>query len=128
VLFGKFAEAWVKERPGLRPNTAQVYRYVLRRHLIPTFGNSAVADIRDGLVRRWRWRQDPLEASVSPTSVAKSYRLLKAIMTTAVEDGVIPATYVESRERLTIDPPNYRFSRSARSWCSPTLSIRGTER
>jgi integrase len=87
VLFGKFAEAWVSERPGLRPNTIQVYQYVLRRHLIPTFGNSTIADIRDGHVRRWR--RELLEVNVSPTSVAKSYRLLKAIMTTAVEDGII---------------------------------------
>jgi integrase len=87
VLFGKFAEAWVAERPGLRPNTAQVYGYILRRHLIPTFGNSAIADIHDAHVRRWR--KDLLDAGASPTSVAKSYRLLRAIMTTAVEDGII---------------------------------------
>jgi integrase len=87
ALFGKFALAWVEERPGLRPNTVQVYRYVLLRHLIPTFGNSAIADIREAHVRRWR--KNLLDAGVSPTSIAKSYRLLKAIMTTAVEDGII---------------------------------------
>jgi hypothetical protein len=31
VSFGEYATAWIKERPGLRPNTVQVYQYVLRR-------------------------------------------------------------------------------------------------
>jgi hypothetical protein len=33
VLFGKYASDWIEERPGLRPKTAELYRYLLRRHL-----------------------------------------------------------------------------------------------
>jgi hypothetical protein len=32
VLFGKYARDWIEERPGLRPKTVQLYRYLLRRH------------------------------------------------------------------------------------------------
>ena len=87
VLFGDYAAAWIEERPNLRPNTAQVYRYLLRSHIEPTFGKRTVADIRDAHVRRWR--KELLDAGTSPASVAKSYRLLKAVMSTAVEDGII---------------------------------------
>jgi integrase len=84
---GGYARAWIDERPGLRPNTIQVYKYVLARHIEPTFGNRAVADIREAHIRRWR--SDLLESGVSAASVAKSYRLLKAIMSTAVDDGIV---------------------------------------
>ena len=47
VSFTEYATAWIKERPGLRPNTVQVYGYVLTRHLVPSFGNRDVA--ADGL-------------------------------------------------------------------------------
>jgi integrase len=36
-----------------------------------------------------RWRKERLDAGVSAVTVAKAYRLLKAIMTTAADDGLI---------------------------------------
>lgn len=87
VSFGDYAEAWISERPGLRPKTLGLYRYLLRRHLRPTFGNYPVADIREPLVRRWR--REMLTGQVSEVTLAKAYRLLKAIMNTAVEDRLI---------------------------------------
>jgi integrase len=87
VPFGKYARAWIEERPNLRPNTIEVYRYVLAKHLTPTFGPQAVADITDSAVRRWRKKL--LDSGASQATAAKAYRLLKAIMNTAVEDGSI---------------------------------------
>jgi hypothetical protein len=43
VNFGKYAATWIGERPGLRPKTIELYRYLLRRHLCPTFGTMMVA-------------------------------------------------------------------------------------
>ena len=71
----------------LRPNTVQVYQYLLARHLLPSFGNRAVADIREAHVRRWR--SELLDSGASPASVVKAYRLMKAIMSTAVDDGIM---------------------------------------
>jgi integrase len=87
VGFGEYAAAWIRERPGLRPNTVQVYGYVLARHLQPFFGNRAVADIREAHVRRWR--RQLLDSGASTASVAKAYALMKAIMNTAVDDGIV---------------------------------------
>ena len=87
MSFDAYATAWIKERPGLRPNTVQVYQYVLARHLVPFFGNRAVADIREAHVRRWR--AELLDSGSSPSSVVKGYRLMKAIMSTAVDDGIV---------------------------------------
>ena len=54
VLSGKYAADWIAERPGLRPKTIELYRYLLRRHLSPAFDMRPVADIREPDVRHWR--------------------------------------------------------------------------
>jgi integrase len=85
VPLDDYADAWITERPGLRPKTIQLYRYLLRRHIAPGF--ATIGAITDADVRRWR--ADLLDAGVSPVTAAKAYRLLKAILATAVEDGLV---------------------------------------
>ena len=87
VPFLAFAAAWIDERPGLRPKTIQLYRYLLRAHLREAFGSATVAGITEPGVRRWR--ADMLSVGVTPVTVAKAYRLLKSILATAVDDGLI---------------------------------------
>jgi integrase len=87
VPFGEYARDWIEERPDLRPKTVELYRYLLRRHLNPTFEHKAIADIKDPQVRRWRKKL--LDDGVSAVTTAKAYRLLKAIFATAADDLVI---------------------------------------
>lgn len=47
VPFGQYAQAWIDERPGLRPLTIRAYRCTLRRHLMPAFGGRAIYDIEN---------------------------------------------------------------------------------
>ncbi len=85
VNFGEYAARWVDER-GLMPTTDELYRRLLRLHLLPTFGDKDLDEITAPAVRTWR--AERLQATGS-TTVAKSYRLLKAILQTAVEDELI---------------------------------------
>ena len=71
----------------MRPKTIELYRYLLRSHLGPAFSGRALAEIREPDVRRWR--KNLLDAQVSAVTLAKAYRLLKAIFNTAVDDGLI---------------------------------------
>lgn len=87
VSFKDYAEAWVNERPDLRLTTVTRYDVLLRKHLVPTFGKSEVGKILDPHVRRWR--KQLLDSGIGPVTVAKAYRLLKAIFNTAVQDGLI---------------------------------------
>ena len=86
ALFGAYARDWIEER-GLRPKTVELYRYLLRHHLEPTFGPRTLADIKEPHVRRWR--KNLLDTGVSAVTAAKAYRLLKAVFNTAVDDGLI---------------------------------------
>jgi integrase len=87
VSLADFAQSWVAERPNLRPKTVQLYEGLVRIHLVPALGRLAVQDITEPHVRRWR--KNLLDAGVGPVTVAKAYRLLKAILNTAVDDGLI---------------------------------------
>ena len=87
VPFPEYAAAWIEERPNLRPKTIRLYRYLLRSHLRPGFADKTVAEIKEAHVRRWR--KGLLDSGVSPVTTAKAYRLLKAILNTAVDDGII---------------------------------------
>ncbi|MBT2907471.1 tyrosine-type recombinase/integrase [Streptomyces sp. McG8] len=86
VPFESYADAWIKERE-VTTRTRQLYASLLRHHLAPTFGSVDVADISPPLVRRWR--ADKLAAGTGPTTVAKAYALLRAILGTAVADQMI---------------------------------------
>jgi integrase len=92
IRFGDYADDWVRDHI-LKPRTEELYRAILRNHLKPTFGNTDLADIHEGAIRRWRKERltaGPRQARpFGPVTVAKAYRLLHAIMTTALEDGVI---------------------------------------
>ncbi len=87
VPFTGYAAVWITERAGLRPKTIDLYRYLLRRHLAPGFAVQSIAAISEADVRRWR--ADLLVSGVSPVTVAKAYRLLKSILATAADDGLI---------------------------------------
>jgi integrase len=87
VPLGEYAGDWIEERPGLRPKTVQLYRFLLGRHLVPAFGRVAVADIREAQVRRWR--KNLLDTGVTAVTAAKAYRLLRAVMNTAADDALI---------------------------------------
>jgi integrase len=90
VSFADYANSWVAERPNLRPKTMQLYEGLVRLHLVPplvALGAVTISDIREGTVRKWR--RDLLDSGAGAVTVAKSYRLLKAIMNTAVDDGLI---------------------------------------
>jgi Phage integrase, N-terminal SAM-like domain len=49
----QYAKAWIEERPDLRPQTVQLYGYLLRRHLLPAFDSKSIAEIKEASVRCW---------------------------------------------------------------------------
>jgi integrase len=83
VAFMTYATTWLAER-RLSETTRERYEGILRNHFAPTFGESAVADIREATVRRWR--SGLLDNGVGAPTVAKAYRLLRAIFTTVVDE------------------------------------------
>ncbi|SHN44090.1 tyrosine-type recombinase/integrase [Cryptosporangium aurantiacum] len=88
VRLGEYAERWIEERPGLRPRTRELYSWLLGKHVAPYLGGVPLGKLDTPLVREWR--STLLHKGVSPSMAAKSYRLLRAVLMTAVkEDGIL---------------------------------------
>ena len=82
-----YAADWITQRPGLRPRTVDLYRWLLGKHIAPYIGAVPVGKVTAPLVREWRAKL--LANGVSVSMAAKAYRLLRAVMTTAVDDGAL---------------------------------------
>jgi integrase len=84
VTVGDYAERWIAHRPGLRPRTIALYRWMLGKHIAPYLGGVELGRLDTAMVREWRARL--LGNGVSETMAAKAYRLLRAVLTTAVNE------------------------------------------
>ncbi|MDX6309726.1 MAG: hypothetical protein QOI06_2772 [Nocardioidaceae bacterium] len=89
VRLGDYAERWITERANLRPRTIDLYRWLLKKHVEPHLGGAMLGDIDPPLVREWRAKL--LSEGVSSSTTAKAYRLLRAILMTAVNEDRILA-------------------------------------
>ncbi len=89
VRLGDYADRWINERAGLRPRTVELYRWLLGKHIAPHLGAVPLGVLSTAMIRQWR--SELLAVGVSDTMAAKSYRLLRAVLNTAVdEDRILP--------------------------------------
>ena len=94
VTLDDYSWQWLETRltprgERLRPKTRELYEGFLRLHILPTLGPHPLGRLTTAGIRRWH--ADLLADGPGAPSVAKCYRLLRTILTTAVEDGLIAA-------------------------------------
>jgi integrase len=87
IAFGAYAREWIAGRHDLAMRTRQDYEDLLRLYLSPAFGSTPLADLTVMSVRRW-WAH--ASGPDGHGRAPKTYRALRAILNTAVEDGLIP--------------------------------------
>lgn len=83
VPFAKYAGTWLDHRT-LKPRTRVLYRGLLDRHVLPTFGTLGLREITRADVRAWH-----ADLEVGEATKAHAYGLLRTILNTAVEDELI---------------------------------------
>lgn len=126
------ASRLVRGRP-LKPRTAEGYRRLLDRIILPALGTVPIAQLSPDLVRSWHGKLDP----ATPTQNAHAYALLKAICATAVDDELLsanpcrirgagttrrasktePATVAELAALIDAMPPRFRAMTALAGWC-----------
>jgi integrase len=85
-----FAARWLEARTvkgkPLAPMTKQGYLGLLRRNIEPVLGQYAIGEVTPSVVRDW---YSKVAVSAGRDQAAKSYRLLRAILNTAIDDELI---------------------------------------
>jgi integrase len=80
-----YAEEWLDQRNDLAFRTKELYTYLLESHVIPSLGNATLIGLAPSKIRSWHSNL----AREHPSTAAKAYRLLSAILRTAVTDGFL---------------------------------------
>lgn len=80
-----------------------MYSWLLAKHIAPYLGGVPIGKLSTPMVRKWR--ADLLSRGVSVSMAAKAYRLLRAVLTTAVEEDklcrvILAGSGVPVRNRL----------------------------
>lgn len=85
--FGTYAERWLSHRPDLRPRTHELYAGLWERWLSPAWADVPLSKMTP---EAWRtWWVETTAAHPGSTQPAKAYRLARAILNTAVDDGLL---------------------------------------
>lgn len=111
VTVKDYAEQWIAQRPGLRPRTVDLYTWLLGKHVTPYLGPVPLGKLDTAAVRQWRARL--LTDGVSVGMAAKAYRLLRAVLMTAVKEDEI----------LRVNPCRIPGADQERAAERPTLTL-----
>jgi len=132
VILKTYAEQWLANRTGLAERTTELYRYLLDKHVLPTFGSSHLSALTPSAIRAWHAKL----ARAHNSTAAKAYRLLSTILRTAVADELIVrspctvkgagietaaerpiATIAEIEALADAMPDNLRIAILLAAWC-----------
>ena len=102
IPFRRYAEQWLEGRP-LAETTRDNYSETLERHLYPTFGDTPIGKLTPDEIRRWH---RPLRERI-PSTASRAYRIMHAILATAVDDDLLPRNPCRIRGASS-DPHNER--------------------
>lgn len=87
--FGSYGARWLTQRPDLRPRTHELYELLWRRWLEPDLGHQRLAAMSP---ENWRaWWVGKRAAHPGSTQPNKAYRLARAMLNQAVDDGILVA-------------------------------------
>jgi len=111
IKLADYAVAWIAQRPGLRPRTVDLYSWLYRKHIGPYLGAVPLNKLSIAMIREWR--AELLAHGVSLSMAAKAYRLLRAILMTAVDEDKI----------LTRNPCRIRGAGNEKAPERPVLTV-----
>lgn len=96
----EYLERWLQDyaRPNLSPRTAEVYSYIIERHVSPVLGRLSLTQLKPEHLQRYY--ADKQAASLSPQTIRHHHTLLHKVLKTATEWGLLLRNPVDA-----VSPP-----------------------
>lgn len=107
MTFQEYVEGIWFPNHVLEPSTRQSYHYVLKTHLMPTFGRMRMGEIMPAHVREWVTAMVARERS--PANIRHCKIVLSAIFTTALNDLVIGLHPCRGVKSPTVEVKEFRI-------------------
>jgi integrase len=104
--FEAYTALWRAGRTHMAPKTQATDAWAVK-HLCGAFGGQRLDEVTPSAVRRWR---ADAAGRFGQASVAKQYRVLRAIFATAADDGLVAQSPVRIRGGGTEQPPPIRVA------------------
>lgn len=118
ITFQAFSDTWLSDYAlqHLEPTTIDIYKKLLRVHIIPAIGNLKLARIQPAHLNKLYnamllERKDGREGGYSPTTIKRVHALISSILNTAVKWNVVLENPCErvSPPKQTRDADNIQF-------------------
>lgn len=81
-------EQWLPAQVHLRPSSSKLYRSHLNKHIYPVVGDRQIAGVSKADLKAF---VSSLSKGLAPITVVTIFSVLRALMNSAVDDGLIPA-------------------------------------
>ena len=91
-IAAEWADTWL----DLEPKTIAGYDHILRKHVLPRFGNQPIHSIRPDLIQAWVGELSQGPPRRNPTTVRNIYAVLRGLMKFAVERRYIATNPCEA--------------------------------
>lgn len=117
ITLAEWSTKWV-DALDVGPRTDDQYRGLLRNHILPRWGQTALCDISNIAVATWG--KNKRAAGYSPTSVTLMTKVLSMMLADAADERLIPANPIRPRRRGT----RPRTKRPERLWATPEQALR----
>jgi len=83
LTVGAWAQRWLDSQTHLKPSTRERYAGILRKHVIPRWGTTQLANVSHSAVQTWI---SEVSAARSAATTRKVHRVLSLILAMAVKD------------------------------------------
>ncbi len=107
VRFADVADRWMATKVHLRESTRVLYSWLLTKHILSTFAERPIGSITALDVQIWIADRHA-NSRLGPNSVAQAYKIVRAVMESAVDAGLIPRSPCRVKGAATEHLPEMR--------------------